>query len=171
MRRRVLLSLAGCEAGKTRLDVASEEDNALTHAPLPPPLARSIALPTRALFLSAACAVALAVCARNHAGLSHALSRRSGASPKSSSSSSSAAAAAQLAMGPPRVLTALVNPFTATVLLFSGGLLGAAVVLPPCVPSSPLLSSPLFSLPTSFPSPSRRPLKLSPIRLLPRNPR
>ncbi|GAA5856600.1 hypothetical protein JCM9279_002981 [Rhodotorula babjevae] len=84
----------------------------------------SIALPTRALFLSAACAVTLALFARNHAGLSHALSRRA-------ATSSSKPSAAQLALGPPAVLTALVNPFTATVLLFSVGLLGAAVVLPP----------------------------------------
>ncbi|GAA5948506.1 hypothetical protein JCM3775_004193 [Rhodotorula graminis] len=90
----------------------------------------SIALPVRVLFLSAACAVTLAVWARNHAGLSHALSRRT-----TITSSSSGKAAM---MGPPpQVVTRLVNPFTATVLVFAVGLLGAAVVLPPCVPSLP----------------------------------
>ncbi|GAA5907596.1 hypothetical protein JCM8208_000013 [Rhodotorula glutinis] len=91
----------------------------------------SITLPIRALFLSAACAIALAVFARNHAGLSLALSRRSSTSSSSSSSSTKSAAAAQLAiMGPPAILTRLVNPFTATVVVFAVGLGGAAVVLP-----------------------------------------
>ncbi|TNY18037.1 hypothetical protein DMC30DRAFT_412521 [Rhodotorula diobovata] len=86
----------------------------------------SISLPHRALFLAAVLATTLAVTARNHSGLSHAL-RRTPASRAPSSSSR-----AQLpSLGPPALLTHLANPFTATVLLFSLGLLSAAFVLPP----------------------------------------
>lgn len=104
----------------------------LTRARARPPPRSSISLPHRALFLAAVLATTLAVTARNHSGLSHAL-RRTPASRAPSSSSR-----AQLpSLGPPAVLTHLVNPFTATVLLFSVGLLSAAFVLPPCVASAP----------------------------------
>ncbi|GAA6054527.1 hypothetical protein JCM3770_005830 [Rhodotorula araucariae] len=89
-------------------------------------LGDAIALPHFALLSAALLAAALAVFLRNHSGLSQALR----ASPLSRSSPSPSSRETP-ALPPPTALSQLLNPFTATVLLFSTGLLGAALVLPP----------------------------------------
>ncbi|BGP50013.1 hypothetical protein JCM10450v2_005921 [Rhodotorula kratochvilovae] len=84
----------------------------------------AITLPHFALLSAALLAAALAIFLRNHSGLSQALRP----TPLSRSSPSSRETPA---LPPPTALSQLINPFTATVLLFSTGLLGAALVLPP----------------------------------------